>query len=29
VRARTQLAEVPADTSVLEDIVDSLATRTS
>src|SRR5207237_654017 len=28
-RARTRLAEVPADTSVLEDIVDGLATRTS
>jgi len=29
VRARTRLAQVPADTSVLEDIVDGLATRTS
>jgi geranylgeranyl diphosphate synthase, type II len=29
IRARTQLAEVPADTSVLQDIVDGLATRTS
>src|SRR4051812_30775211 len=28
-RARARLAEVPADTSVLEDIVDGLATRTS
>src|SRR5215210_6171196 len=28
-RARARLAEVPADTSVLEEIVDSLATRTS
>jgi geranylgeranyl diphosphate synthase, type II len=29
VRARGRLADVPADTSVLEDIVDGLATRTS
>jgi geranylgeranyl pyrophosphate synthase len=28
-RALVRLADVPADTSVLEDIVDSLATRTS
>jgi len=28
-RARARLADVPADTSVLEDIVDGLATRTS
>jgi geranylgeranyl pyrophosphate synthase len=28
-RARARLAAVPADTSVLEDIVDGLATRTS
>jgi geranylgeranyl pyrophosphate synthase len=28
-RALARLADVPADTSVLEDIVDSLATRTS
>src|SRR5262249_9706697 len=28
-RARAALADVPADTSVLEDIVDGLATRTS
>ena len=28
-RARSRLADVPADTSVLEDIVDGLATRTS
>ena len=28
-RARTRLEAVPADTSVLEDIVDGLATRTS
>jgi geranylgeranyl pyrophosphate synthase len=29
VRARARLADVPADTTVLEDIVDGLATRTS
>jgi geranylgeranyl pyrophosphate synthase len=28
-RARDRLAEVPADTGVLEDIVEGLATRTS
>jgi geranylgeranyl pyrophosphate synthase len=28
-RARARLADVPADTSVLENIVDGLATRTS